>query len=321
MKVIVTGGAGFIGSHLVEGLLDRQQEVLCLDNLSRGNLSNIEGAEKSRNFAFAQGDLSLPEFANEQIRDAEVIFHLAAVNGTRFFYENPRFVIETNIKTTENVLKAANRNGIQRIIFASSSEVYGYPTEFPTPETAQLVFDSPEVTRWSYAISKLCDEHLCFAYQKEYGIGVTCLRLFNTYGPRLDGSPYGQVVSIFIKRALAGQDLEIFGDGTQTRSFAYVSDIIEGIMLSSMRKGKDAEIFNRGNEGEVSINELAARTIAACGKTDERIGIRHLPRVQGDTPRRLPSLQKARDLLGYTPEVDLDEGLRKTVNWFRAVAN
>ncbi|MDA4129362.1 MAG: NAD-dependent epimerase/dehydratase family protein [Thaumarchaeota archaeon] len=321
MRCIITGGAGFIGSHLTEQLLRNKDEVLCVDDLSRGNLSNLEIANKSKNFRFVQGNLSSQEFAHQAIRDAEIVYHLAAVNGTRFFYEKPRFVIETNIKTTENVLEAANRNGIGKVVFASSSEVYGYPTEFPTPETAQLVFDSPVVSRWSYAISKLSDEHLCFAYQKEFGLSVTCLRIFNTYGPRLDGSPYGQVVSIFIKRALGGQDLEIFGSGDQTRSFAYVGDTVRGITLSAKYASKNPEIFNIGSEIEVSINDLAERIIAACQKFSENIRIIHLPEMTGDSPRRHPSLQKAKELLGYTPTVSLEEGLRYTIDWFRSGRN
>jgi len=320
IKSIVTGGAGFIGSHLVEQLLKDGEEVICVDDLSRGNISNLDISMKSKNVEFIEGDLTSADFANSYIRGAEIVYHLAAINGTRYFYEKPRYVIQTNLKTTENVLEAANRNGVRKVVFASSSEVYGYPTQFPTPETAQLVFDSPEVTRWSYAISKLCDEHLCFAYNKEFGLQTTCLRIFNTYGPRLLGTSYGQVVSIFIKRALAGQSLEVFGNGEQTRSFSFVTDTVQGIILSSKHNTKNTEIFNLGSEDEVSINNLAQKIIAACGMS-AKVKIEYLPSISGDSPRRHPALLKARNLLGYVPRIGLDEGLQTTVEWFRTVPN
>ncbi len=257
MRSIVTGGAGFIGSHLIEHLLKDGEEVVCVDNFSRGDHSNLGLARESKNFELISGDLMSSEFAKVNIRGADVVYHLAAVNGTKWFYERPIHVIQNNITTTENVLEAANRNGIRKVIFASSSEVYGCPNEFPTPETVKLVFDSPEVTRWSYAVSKLIDEHLCFAYNKEFGLETICLRIFNTYGPRLLGTSYGQVVSIFIRKALSGEALEIFGNGEQTRSFCYVNDTVQGFINSSRYVSKKTEIFNIGNDYEVSINDLA----------------------------------------------------------------
>jgi UDP-glucose 4-epimerase len=318
MKVIVTGGAGFIGSHLIERLLREGQEVVGIDDLSRGNLQNLQSSFESRNFHFVQGKLASSDFAKANIRDADLVYHLAAVNGTRYFSERPRLVIQTNFTTTENVLEASNQNGIRKIIFSSSAEVYGHPNQFPTPETAQSIFDSPEVTRWSYAVSKLCEEHLCFAYNREFGIEAICLRFFNTYGPRLLGTSYGQVMSIFIKQALGGQNLQVFGNGEQTRSFSYVSDTIEGIILSSRYKGKHPEIFNIGNEEEVSIKDLARKVIVACGREDMKID--YLPSAPGDAKRRHPSLKKAKDLLGYTPKISLDDGLKATVNWFSSTS-
>jgi UDP-glucose 4-epimerase len=321
MKVIVTGGAGFIGSHLVDQLLTDGEEVIAIDDLSRGDLSNLSKATQSRNFRFVRGDLNSSEFANANIRDVELVYHLAAVNGTRYFSEKPRQVIENNIRTTENVLQAIVKNGVKKIVFSSSSEVYGYPAKFPTPETAQSVFDPPEITRWSYAVSKLSDEHLCFAYNKEFGLGAICLRLFNTYGPRLIGTVYGQVVSIFIKRALAGENLEVFGSGDQTRSFCFVSDTVRGMLLSSKYDGKRAELFNIGNEDEITINNLAEKVVRAIDEPDLNVKIDHLPSVPGDSPRRCPSIQKARDKLGYSPKIRLDDGLKVTIQWFRSQSN
>ncbi len=255
MRAIVTGGAGFIGSHLIERLLAEGDEVIGIDDFSRGNDSNLELAKKSKNFVLVSGDLTLPEFASEKLREADVLFHLAAVNGTLSFYERPLHVLKTNLKITENVLRAANDNGIKKVIFASSAEVYGYPSEIPTSETATMIFDSPEVARWSYAIGKLNDENLCYAYNEEYGLETICLRLFNTYGPRLLGSENGQVISIFVKRAIDGQTIPVFGDGNQTRSFCYVTDTVQGFHKCSKISFKKTEVFNIGKEGDISIND------------------------------------------------------------------
>jgi UDP-glucose 4-epimerase len=317
-RAIVTGGAGFIGSHLVDELLRQGEEVVCVDDLSRGSPQNLESARKSKSLEFVEGDLMSKEFANFCIRDADVVYHLAAVNGTKYFYEKPRSVIETNIRTTENVLSAMTRNGIRKMVFSSSSEVYGRSGIFPTPESSQVTFDPPDVARWSYAVSKLCDEHLCYSYSKEFGISVSCLRIFNTYGPRLLGTPYGQVVSIFIKNVLADKDIEIFGDGEQTRSFCYVSDTVEGIINSSDYTASKVEVFNIGKEEEISINRLAEMVISACGRRPYDVKIRHSPPLAGDSPRRLPSIRKAQTLLNFEPKIGLQEGLRLTVEWFRS---
>jgi nucleoside-diphosphate-sugar epimerase len=317
-RVIVTGGAGFIGSHLVDELLRRGDEVVCIDDLSRGSDKNLESAQKSKNLQFVKGDLTSLEFANSSICDADLVYHLAAVNGTKFFYEKPRYVIETNIKSTENVLSAAAKHGIKKIVFSSTSEVYGRQSIFPTPETAELIFDPPDVARWSYAVSKLSDEHLCYSYAKEFGISVTCVRIFNTYGPRLLGTPYGQVVSIFVKNVLSGNEIEIFGDGEQTRSFCYVSDTVNGIISSGNNIAKGAAVFNIGSESEVSINRLAEMVISACGSSPRDVKIRHLPALEGDSTRRVPSIKKARTLLNYEPKVGLERGLKLTIDWFRA---
>jgi UDP-glucose 4-epimerase len=317
MKTIVTGGAGFIGSHLVDELLRRGEEVVCIDDLSRGISENLENARKSKSLRFVKGDLTSKEFASSSIRDSDVVYHLAAMNGTKYFYEKPRSVIETNLRTTENVLSAASANGIKKIVFSSSSEVYGRANIFPTPESSLLSFDPPDVTRWSYAVSKLCDEHLCYSYAKEFGISVSCLRIFNTYGPRLLGTAYGQVVSIFIKNVLEGKGIEVYGDGDQTRSFCYVSDTVDGIIKSRKHDAK-AEVFNIGREEEISVNKLAEMVISACGRRPSDVKIRHSPALAGDSPRRLPSIKKARELLNYEPRVGMEEGLRQTIDWFRA---
>jgi UDP-glucose 4-epimerase len=321
MKTIVTGGAGFIGSHLAEKLLSLGEQVLCVDDLSRGSPKNLETAQKFKSLKFVKGDLASKEFAESTIRDVDVVYHLAAVNGTKFFYERPRSVIETNLKTTENVLSASAKNGVRKVVFSSSSEVYGRATVFPTPESSLLSFDPPEVTRWSYAVSKLCDEHLCYSYAKEFGISVSCLRIFNTYGPRLLGTPYGQVVSIFIKNVLAGKDIEIFGDGNQTRSFCFISDTVDGIVKSAGYAAGKTEVFNIGREEEISINRLAEMIISACGRRPSDVKIRHSPPLEGDSQRRLPSVRKARELLKYDPKVGLEDGLKQTVDWFRAQPN
>jgi UDP-glucose 4-epimerase len=315
MTSIVTGGAGFIGSHLVDELLKKGEQVVSIDNYSRGSQDNLKVAMCSKNLVTVEGDLVSENFANEHIKNAEIVFHLAAINGTKHFYERPRSVIETNLRSTQNVLSASVRNGIKKIIFSSSSEVYGYPRVFPTSEDSPPTFDSPSVPRWSYGVSKFCDEHLCYAYAREFGIPIIIVRLFNTYGPRLLGTPEGQVVSIFIKSALEGRKLQIFGKGEQTRSFCYVSDTVDGIIRGANYPAESAEIFNIGNETEITINELARKVLEACGSRSSQI--EHLPQMIGDSPRRVPSLEKARKLLGYSPKVDLQTGLEQTIEWFR----
>jgi UDP-glucose 4-epimerase len=315
MTSIVTGGAGFIGSHLVDELLTKGEQVVSIDNYSRGSQDNLKVAMCSKKLVTVEGDLVSENFANEHIKNAEIVYHLAAINGTKHFYERPRSVIETNLRSTQNVLSASVRNGIKKIVFSSSSEVYGYPRVFPTSEDSQPTFDSPSVPRWSYGVSKFCDEHFCYAYAREFGIPIIIVRLFNTYGPRLLGTPEGQVVSIFIKSALEGRKLQIFGKGEQTRSFCYVSDTVDGIIRGANYPAESAEIFNIGNDTEITINELARKVLEACGSRSSQI--EHLPPMIGDSPRRVPSLEKARKLLGYSPKVDLQTGLEQTIEWFR----
>jgi UDP-glucose 4-epimerase len=316
---IVTGGAGFLGSHLVEELVRAGEQVISIDNFMRGSRDNLEDIKDAKNLEILEGDLMSGDFANKFVKNADIVYHLAAVNGTKLFYERPRFVIETNLGSTQNVLSAAVRNGIRKVVFTSSSEVYGYPITFPTSEESLLTYDSPSVTRWSYGVSKLCDEHLCYAYAKEFGLSIAILRIFNTYGPRLLGTPDGQVISIFVKNALAGRKLQIFGEGNQTRSFCYVSDTVDGIIKSGKYAFKGVELFNIGNEEEITIKELAKKVLEACNC--QGLKIEHLPPLLGDSPRRVPSLKKARTLLGYEPRVHLQNGLNRTVEWFRMRSN
>jgi len=314
-RYLVTGGAGFLGSHLVDALIKKGQ-VVVLDNLFRGNSDNLKLHLDKPSFSFIKGDILKPSDVNRAIKDVDVVFHLAAINGTRYFYERPLEVLSVNAVGTKNVLDAAFDHQVKTLVFASTSEVYGHSNAFPTPETARTIFDAPTVTKWSYAVSKLYGEHLCLAYYKSRDLPIVILRYFNTYGPRLIGTPYGQVVSMFINRLIKGKKIEVYGNGEQTRSFAYVEDTIRATVRASEVKSVIGEVLNIGSQEEVSINQLAFRIAELMGKKPEKFAV-HKEALEGDVRRRLPDLSKAKRLLGFRPRVSLEEGLKKTIDWFR----
>ena len=316
-KALVTGGAGFLGSHLVDCLLARGVEVVVMDNLFRGNNVNLEMAMASQQFRFVDGDILDIDNLEKAARGCDIVFHLAAINGTKYFYEIPKLILEVNMGGTENVLKVAQKEQVRRVVFTSTSEVYGRTNIVPTPEDSGSVFSPSTGVRWCYAISKLVDEHMCLAFSRETNLETVILRVFNAHGPRQVSSDYGQVVGIFARRLLNGEPPIIYGDGQQTRSFTYVSDIIDGIVQAAEHEGlATSDIFNLGSQREITINELA-ETMASLVGMDQGLKPVYADAISDEPQRRCPSIEKAKISFSYDPKIDLVSGLAKTIDWFR----
>jgi UDP-glucose 4-epimerase len=319
VKALITGGAGFIGSHLAERLLEDGHEVMVLDNLSTGSIDNIAHLKGRSGFSYTIESVTNESLLAELIDRSDVVFHLAAAVGVKLIVEQPVHTIETNVHGTEVVLKHANKK--KKLVFiASTSEVYGKSTDVPFREAADLVLGPSAKHRWAYACSKLIDEFLALAYWKEKKLPVVIVRLFNTVGPRQTGQ-YGMVVPTFVRQALAGQPITVFGDGTQQRSFTYVGDVVEALVRLAADKRAIGEVFNIGNMGEITIADLAARVKAMTGSCSP---IHYIPYDQAyeegfeDMPRRVPDISKIREFVGYEPKVQLDEILRTVIEHMRA---
>ncbi|MBI2186668.1 MAG: GDP-mannose 4,6-dehydratase [Acidobacteria bacterium] len=318
MRALITGGAGFIGSHLAERVLALGHEVLALDNLSTGSIDNIAHLKSDKRFSYAIDSVTNEPLLAEMIDRSDVIYHLAAAVGVKLIVEQPVHTIETNVHGTEVVLKHANKKK-KLVVIASTSEVYGKSHEVPFREAADVTLGPSSKHRWAYACSKLIDEFLALAYWKEKKLPVVIARLFNTVGPRQTGQ-YGMVLPTFVRQALAGHPLTVFGDGTQSRSFTYVSDVVGALVALAGEPRAVGQVFNIGNVGEISIRDLAAKVVAA---THSASPIEFIPYDQAyeagfeDMPRRLPDLSKLRTLIGYEPKVALDEIICRVVEYFR----
>ncbi len=314
--VLITGGAGFIGSHLVDFLLGRGHRVSILDDLSTGSIENIGHVVDDPQCKFIEGTILDSELVDNLVGDAKLVFHLAAVVGVQNVVSFPRKGIEVNVGGTENILKSASKHKC-RVVLASSSEVYGVSRDIPFREDGDRVLGPTHVQRWSYAASKALDEHLGLTYAAE-GLPVSAVRYFNAYGPRIDESGYGSVIARFLSQAFKGEDLTLFGDGNQTRSFTYVSDTVMGTWLAGTHPAAVGEVFNIGSGTETSIRELAH---AICEKIGCDPVFKFIPfeDVYGpafqDIYRRVPSIEKAREMLGFEPEIPLKDGLAKTIEW------
>jgi nucleoside-diphosphate-sugar epimerase len=318
MRVLITGGAGFVGSHLADGLLERGDEVAVLDNLSTGSIANIAHLKSHPRFRYTIDSVTNEPLLAELIDSCDVVVHLAAAVGVKLIVESPVHTIETNVHGTEVVLKHANKKK-KLVMLASTSEVYGKSVDIPFREDADLVLGPSEKHRWAYACSKLIDEFLALAYWKERKLPVIILRLFNTVGPRQTGQ-YGMVIPNFVRQALAGQPITVFGDGTQSRSFTYVGDVVRAMVALIDEPRAVGQVFNIGNGQEISIGELAARVKAQTGSTSEIVCIPYEQAYEigfEDMPRRVPDITKVRSLVGYEPTVDLDEILARVVEYFR----
>ena len=315
MRVLVTGGAGFIGSHLCEGLIKKGHEVICYDNLWRGKIENIQHLISNKNFTFIKGDITNSEDVDNAVAGCDMVYHLAAINGTKYFYEKPIEIIKTNITGTQNVLESALKHNVKRFIFASTPEVYGEPNNIPTKEDDLCILDNPTVTlRHSYAGSKFIGDILSLAYSQIHSLPVTVVRYFNIYGPRLIGTPYGQVVSIFIKNSLEEKPILIHGEGSQTRSFTYIDDAIECTILAGESKKTIGETINIGIEKETTIIDLAKKVKQISNSKSEIIFTERNP---GDSTRRCPNITKVKALLNWEPKIELEDGIKKTIDWFK----
>ncbi len=318
MKTLITGGAGFIGSHLAERLLALGHEVAVLDNLSTGSIDNISHLKGAPQFSYVIDSVTNEPLLAEMIDRCDVVFHLAAAVGVKLIVEQPVHTIETNVHGTEVVLKHANKK--KKLVFiASTSEVYGKSADVPFRENADVVLGPTERHRWAYACSKLIDEFLALAYWKEKKLPVVIVRLFNTVGPRQTGQ-YGMVLPTFVRQALAGHPITVFGDGTQSRSFTDVSDVVGALIALASEPRAIGEVFNIGNTEEISIQGLAERVKAMAGS---RSPIHLIPYEEAyeagfeDMPRRVPDLSKVTALIGYTPRFALQDIVGRVIDHIR----
>lgn len=315
-KILITGGAGFIGSHLSETLLDRGDEVHVLDDLSTGSITNIDHLKENEAFRYTIDSVMNEPITAEHIDRVDVVVHLAAAVGVRLIVESPVNTIETNVHGTETVLKLANKKK-KRVLLASTSEVYGKSQAFPFREDADLVMGATNKGRWSYACSKAIDEFLGLAYYKEKKLPVTIVRLFNTVGPRQTGR-YGMVIPNFVRQALDGQPITVYGDGTQSRCFTDVSDVVGGLTGLIDHEDAPGEIFNIGSHQEVSILELAKRVKALTKSSSEIVFVPYEKAYEEgfeDMPRRVPDISKLSALIGYEPRVSLDRILERVIDY------
>lgn len=315
---LITGGAGFIGSHLVEALLARGQRVTVIDNLSTGRLENVQRFEQNPNYRYAIEDIRNLNIIDRLVSECDIIYHLAAAVGVQKIVSEPINTIEVNIGGTEIVLQSARRYR-KKVMIASTSEVYGKGIKFPFEEDDDSVLGPTTRNRWAYAASKAIDEFLALAYYKEVGLPVVIFRLFNTVGPGQRGQ-YGMVLPRFLTWALKGEPIQVYGDGQQQRCFGNVFDIVEAICLLSETPEAIGQVFNIGNTEEVTIYELAER---ARDRTDSPSEIQLIPYDQAYEPgfedfrRRVPSIDKIQRYTGWQPTTSLDTTLDQMIAYYR----
>jgi UDP-glucose 4-epimerase len=317
LRVLITGGAGFIGSHLSDAYLERGDEVYVIDDLSTGSIENIQHLKGHPRFHYTIDSVHNQPVTAELVDHCDVIFHLAAAVGVKLIVESPVRTIETNVRGTEVILKLANKKK-KKVLVASTSEVYGLSTEVPFREDGQLVMGATTKGRWSYACSKAIDEFLALAYWREKKLPTIVVRLFNTVGPRQTGQ-YGMVIPTFVKQALAGRAITIYGDGTQSRCFGYVGDIVGALIGVMEHADSVGQVFNIGSNEEVTIRELAERVKAL---TDSDSEITFLPYDEAyeegfeDMPRRVPDISKIQSHIGFRPRMTLDGILQSVINYY-----
>jgi UDP-glucose 4-epimerase len=318
VRAFITGGAGFIGSHLSEALLDQGHEVLVLDNLSTGSFDNIAHLKGRAGFEYFIDSVENEPLLAELIDRSDVVFHLAAAVGVKLIVEQPVYTIETNVHGTEVVLKHANKKK-KLVVIASTSEVYGKSENVPFNEDSDLVMGPTTKHRWAYACSKAVDEFLALAYWKERKLPVIIVRFFNTVGPRQTGQ-YGMVIPNFVRQALAGEPITVFGDGTQSRAFTHVTDVVGALTILMKEPAAIGQVINIGNVQEVTITDLAKLVRELSGSTST---IKYVPYEEAyesgfeDMPRRVPDLTKIRRMIGYEPKHSLNDILVQVIEYFR----
>jgi UDP-glucose 4-epimerase len=317
MRVLITGGAGFLGSHLTDGFIGRGDEVFVLDT---GSIAKVRHLLDNPRFHYVHDSVFNVELLDGLIGKADLIYHLAAVVGVEHYVADPYETLNVNVNGTQNVLKAAYKYS-KRVVFSSTSEVYGRNPKVPWKEDDDRVLGATTVDRWCYSTSKAVGEHFCFAYHK-LGLPVTVVRYFNVYGPRLDKLDVGRLFTIFMGQLLRGADLTVVGDGQQSRSFTYVTDAIEATMQAGLNPKADGEAINIGSDVETTVLEFAKLMLELFGASRSKLKFVSQEEVYGksyeDIPRRVPDNTKMRTLLGCTPKVSLRDGLARTIQWFRS---
>ncbi len=317
-KILITGGAGFIGSHLCELLVHNGHQVVAIDDLSTGRLENIQHLLPMQGFQFVRETIMNSQVLDRLTSEADIVIHLAAVVGVKLIVEDPVNTIATNIMGTEAVLTTANRYHC-KVMLASTSEVYGKGVKVPFNEDDDTVMGPTSHSRWSYATSKAIDEFLSLAYYRQFGLPVVVMRFFNTVGPRQTGR-YGMVVPRFVRQALTGEDITVYGDGEQSRCFADVADIIGALTRLASNPEAVGQVFNIGSTEEVTIKELAERVLKATGSPSKIV---YVPYEEAYAPgfedmrRRVPDLSKVRQLIGYEPQYSLEDTLQRVIIYER----
>ncbi|ACL05789.1 NAD-dependent epimerase/dehydratase [Desulfatibacillum aliphaticivorans] len=322
MRILITGGAGFIGSHLAEAYLKQGDEVYVIDDLSTGSLDNLAHLQANEEYAkrlFVHVDTILNhDILLQMIGTCDVVFHMAAAVGVQYILDNPLRSIRINIRGTEMVLDLCAKFK-KKVLIASSSEVYGKHLHAPLVETDNIIYGPSSKFRWSYAASKLMDEFTALAHHRENGLEAIVVRFFNTVGPRQTGT-YGMVIPRLVSQALTGKDLTVYGDGEQSRTFTYVEDVVKAVMLLVKHPEAAGEVFNIGGVEEISIKDLAYKIVEKVGSSSQ---VKLIPYEEAfpadfeDMQRRLPSIEKLKNLTGYAPTTDLNAILDKVIEFFR----
>ncbi|HKH90290.1 MAG TPA: GDP-mannose 4,6-dehydratase [Gemmatimonadaceae bacterium] len=319
MRVLITGGAGFVGSHLADACLARGDEVFILDDLSTGSIDNIEYLKRHPYFHYTIGRVQNAQVTAELVDRVDMVYHLAAEVGVRRVIDSPISTIENNVQATEVVFSAAAKKG-KRVLFTSTSEVYGLSTDLPYREEGNIVMGAASKGRWSYACSKALDEFLALAYFHERQMPVTVVRLFNTVGPRQTGH-YGMVVPTLVQQAMTGKPMTVYGDGSQSRCFGFVKDVVRALVALMERPEAAGQIYNIGASTEISIFELAKRVKDITGSNSPIVLIPYADAYDSgyqDMPRRIPDTSKLRSLVGFAPTTDIDEIVDSVMRSFLA---
>jgi UDP-glucose 4-epimerase len=318
LRVLITGGAGFIGSHLSDAYLQRGDEVFVIDDLSTGSIENIRHLKDHPRFHYTIDDVNNQPATAELVDQSDVIVHLAAAVGVKLIVESPVRTIETNVHATEVVLSLANKKK-KKVLIASTSEVYGLSNNVPFREDGNLVMGATTKGRWSYACSKAIDEFLALAYWREKKLPTTVVRLFNTVGPRQTGQ-YGMVIPTFVKQALANRPITVYGNGKQTRCFCYVGDVVGALMKLVDRDDAVGQVFNVGSDQEITIFDLAKRVKELAGSDSEIVFVPYDEAYEEgfeDMPRRVPDISKVNKLIGFNAEMRLDGILKSVIEFHR----